>query len=216
MAVQKIELGSEGIRRVLRKYKPEEAIAEYVWNGYDATATCVNINILQNSIGGIEEINISDNGYGIPFSQLNTKFKPFFESNKIIVRNSESNSSSYHGKNGVGRLTFFTFAGQAEWETIYEKEDKKYKYTIHIDGDGLNDYTATEPEEVDQKTELGTTVRFFRINEDFQVDIMKRFLKIEFCWFLELMKNNEFQLLINNDPIDYSEILEDRDVRKYK
>ena len=33
MAVQKIELGSKGIRRVLRKYKPEEAIAEYVWNG---------------------------------------------------------------------------------------------------------------------------------------------------------------------------------------
>lgn len=216
MAVQKIELGSKGIRRVLRKYKPEEAIAEYVWNGYDATATRVSINILQNSIGGIEEINISDNGYGIPFSQLNTKFKPFFESNKIIVRNSESNSSSYHGKNGVGRLTFFTFAGQAEWETIYEKEDKKYKYTIYIDGDGLNDYTATEPEEVDQKTELGTTVRFFRINEDFQVDTMKRFLKVEFCWFLELMKNNEFQLLINNAPIDYSEILEDRDVRKYK
>ena len=216
MAVQKIELGSKGIRRVLRKYKPEEAIAEYVWNGYDATATYVNINILQNSIGGIEEISISDNGYGIPFSQLNTKFKPFFESNKIIVRNSESNSSSYHGKNGVGRLTFFTFAGQAEWETIYEKEDKKYKYTIDIDGDGLNDYTATEPEEVDQKAELGTTVRFFIINEDVQVDSMKHFLKIEFCWFLELMKNNEFQLLINNDPIDYSEILEDRDVRKYK
>ena len=39
MAVQKIELGSKGIKRVLSKYKPEEAIAEYVWNGYDATAT---------------------------------------------------------------------------------------------------------------------------------------------------------------------------------
>lgn len=114
MAVQKIELGSKGIKRVLCKYKPEESIAEYVWNGYDATASCVSINILHNSIGGIEEINISDNGYGIPFHQLNTKFKPFFESKKIIVRNSESNSSSYHGKNGIGRLTFFTFAGQAE------------------------------------------------------------------------------------------------------
>lgn len=150
MAVQRIELGSKGIRRVLSKYKPEEAIAEYVWNGYDATATCVSINIICNSIEGIEEINISDNGYGIPFSRLNTKFKPFFESNKIISRKSDSNNSSYHGKNGVGRLTFFTFAGQAKWETIYEEEDKKYKYSIHIEGDGLNDYTATEPEEVDK------------------------------------------------------------------
>lgn len=216
MAIQKIELGSKGIKRVLRKYKPEEAIAEYVWNGYDATATNVSINILQNSIYGVEEISISDNGYGIPFSQLNTKFKPFFESNKIIIRNSESNSSSYHGKNGVGRLTFFTFAGKAVWETVYEEEDKKYKYSIQIERDGLNDYIATEPTEVDKNTELGTEVRFFQINEDLQISIMKRFLNIEFCWFLELMKNNKFKLLINDEPIDYSEILEDRDVRKYK
>lgn len=216
MAIQKIELGSKGIKRVLRKYKPEEAIAEYVWNGYDATATNVSINILQNSIYGVEEISISDNGYGIPFSQLNTKFKPFFESNKIIIRNSESNSSSYHGKNGVGRLTFFTFAGKAVWETVYEEEDKKYKYSIQIKRDGLNDYIATEPTEVDKNTELGTEVRFFQINEDLQISIMKRFLNIEFCWFLELMKNNKFKLLINDEPIDYSEILEDRDVRKYK
>lgn len=69
---------------------------------------------------------------------------------------------------------------------------------------------------MDKKTELGTTVRFFGINEDFQVDTMKHFLKIEFCWFLELMSNNKFQLLINNAPIDYSEILEERDVRKYE
>lgn len=216
MAIQKIELGSKGIKRVLRKYKPEEAIAEYVWNGYDATATNVSINILQNNIYGVEEISISDNGYGIPFSQLNTKFKPFFESNKIIIRNSESNSSSYHGKNGVGRLTFFTFAGKAIWETIYEEEEKKYKYSIQIEREGLNDYIATEPTEVDKNTELGTKVRFFQINEDFQISIMKRFLNIEFCWFLELMKNNKFKLLINDEPIDYSEILEDRDVRKYK
>lgn len=58
MAIQKIELGSEGIKRVLRKYKPEEAIAEYAWNGYDATATNVSITILQNSIYGIEKISI--------------------------------------------------------------------------------------------------------------------------------------------------------------
>jgi hypothetical protein len=216
MAIQKIELGSKGIKRVLKKYKPEEAIAEYVWNGYDATANNVSINILQNSIYGVEELSISDNGYGIPFSQLNTKFKPFFESNKIIIRNSESNSSSYHGKNGVGRLTFFTFAGKAVWETVYEEEDKKYKYSIQIERDGLNDYIATEPTEVDKNTELGTKVRFFQINEDLQISIMKRFLNIEFCWFLELMKNNKFKLLIDDEPIDYSEILEDRDVRKYK
>lgn len=216
MAIQRIELGSKGIKRVLRKYKQEEAIAEYVWNGYDATATSVCINVLQNSIYGIEEIRISDNGYGIPHGQLNTKFKPFFESNKIIIRNSQSNSSSYHGKNGVGRLTFFTFAGKAVWETVYEEDGKKYKYSIQIERDGLNDFIATEPAEVERSTELGTEVKFFQINEEFRFDAMKHFLNIEFCWFLELMKNNSFELLVNGEPINYSEILEDRDARNYK
>ena len=49
---------------------------------------------------------------------------------------------------------------------------------------------------MDKNIEVGTTVSFFRINEDFNVGHMKHFLNIEFCWFLELMKNNEFQLLI--------------------
>jgi Histidine kinase-, DNA gyrase B-, and HSP90-like ATPase. len=215
MSVQKIELGSEGIKRVLKKYKPEESIAEYVWNGYDATASCVCIDVLENSISGIEEINISDNGYGIPYGTLNTKFKPFFESNKIIVRNSDTNSSSYHGKNGVGRLTFFTFARMAIWETVYEDEGKRYRYTIQIQREGLNDFIASEPEVVDEKTALGTEVKFFQINEDIQLNVVKQFLKVEFCWFLELMKNNQFQLLINGEQLNYSEILEDYETRIY-
>jgi len=216
MGIQKIELGSKGIKRVLKKYKLEEAIAEYVWNGYDATASSVRIDFLQNSIYGVEEISISDNGYGIPYGQLNTKFKPFFESNKIIVRNSESNSSSYHGKNGVGRLTFFTFAGQAVWKTVYEEDGKKYRYSIQIKRDGLNDFIATEPEEVEESVKLGTEVKFFQIIEEFQLNVVKQFLKVEFCWFLELMRNNNFELRINGEQINYSEILEDRDEKKYK
>lgn len=215
MDIQKIELGSKGIKRALKKFKPEEAIAEYVWNGYDATASCVRIDIMKNSIYGVKEISIKDNGYGIPYSQLNKKFKPFFESNKFYNRNSESNRSNYHGKNGVGRLTFFTFAGKAVWNTIYEEKGTKYRYSIQIEGDGLNDFMATEPEEVETCTELGTEVKFFLINEEFQFDVVEQFLKIEFCWFLELMKNNNFELQINGEPINYFEILEDHEVRKY-
>ena len=44
MATEKVEIDSQGIRRVLKSYKPAQAIAEYVWNGFDAGASTVHID----------------------------------------------------------------------------------------------------------------------------------------------------------------------------
>ena len=38
MNSQTVEITSAGIRKILNKYTPERAIAEYVWNGFDAKA----------------------------------------------------------------------------------------------------------------------------------------------------------------------------------
>lgn len=215
MSLKKIELGSDGIKKVLRRYRTDEALAEYVWNGFDAAASVVEVNIYENSIDGIEKIIVYDNGYGININQLEDKFKPFFESNKVIIKSSDINSSSYHGKNGVGRLTFFTFAAAAEWQTVYAEGDKKLKYSIRIQRDGLNDYSASDCVEVSKDTPTGTRVIFFQINENLNTREFLCYLKVEFGWFLELMKNNNFQLLYNEQPLDYQEILEDRQEKQY-
>ena len=41
MKSEKIEIGIPGIKKTLRKYNPYSAIAEFVWNGFDAEATVV-------------------------------------------------------------------------------------------------------------------------------------------------------------------------------
>ena len=54
MNSQTVEITSAGIRKILNKYTPERAIAEYVWNGFDAKATVVNIDfeiVHENYIG---------------------------------------------------------------------------------------------------------------------------------------------------------------------
>lgn len=111
---EKIVLGSNGIKKVLKGFSPVEAVAEYIWNGYDANATIVNVQIDANTIEGINSITISDNGSGIAYETLDQKFKPFYESNKTLYRNEDNNSSALHGKNGIGRLTFFAFAHKAK------------------------------------------------------------------------------------------------------
>lgn len=34
---EKIVLGSNGIKKVLKGFSPVEAVSEYIWNGYDAS-----------------------------------------------------------------------------------------------------------------------------------------------------------------------------------
>ena len=105
--MKQVQITAAGIRKALRKYTYSESITEYIWNGFDAGASHVCIFIESNPIRGISTLKITDNGSGIIDSK---KFYPFFESEKEIDPNAPRISSTNHGKNGVGRLTFFTFA----------------------------------------------------------------------------------------------------------
>ena len=88
----------------LKKYTALKSICEYIWNGFDAKATEINIDTANNDFGFISSIRVSDNGYGINRDLLDEKFRPFFQSEKIYDPNIKQ--SDIHGKNGVGRLTF--------------------------------------------------------------------------------------------------------------
>ena len=46
------------------------AISEYVWNGFEANATKVNIEYTPNEAFGIKELIIKDNGDGINYDEL--------------------------------------------------------------------------------------------------------------------------------------------------
>src|SRR3954466_11100202 len=110
-----VNITSKGIQKILRKYTAEQAIAEYIWNGFDAKATTINLNYTYNALGRLDFIDIIDDGYGINFNELKSKFDPFYDSEKAIEITAPVHTSTMHGKNGVGRLTFFTFANVAEW-----------------------------------------------------------------------------------------------------
>lgn len=211
---EKIILGTNGIKRVLSSFSPEEAVAEYIWNGYDANATKVEIQVEDNGIEGINKIAVIDNGCGINYHTLNQKFKPFYESNKMIYKNDNNISSLLHGKNGIGRLTFFTFAHTAKWTTVYKDGDKILQYTIEITENGLDDYEASNPIEV-QSACTGTIVEFDGIKEEILMSDILEFLKIDFAWYVELNCKRDFHLVFNGRELDYSNILKDREQKKY-
>ncbi|MGD1858932.1 MAG: ATP-binding protein [Leptolyngbyaceae cyanobacterium] len=203
--MKNIQITSQGIRRALRKYEYPRSIAEYVWNGFDAQASEVSIEVEANVIGNISQIVIRDNGYGVLEAD---KFQPFFESEKEINPDQARTSSTTHGKNGVGRLTFFTFAESATWNTVYEKKSKLYEQTITVKSHSLDKFSASKPNLTSKRA--GTTVTFDGIHtvtrQNFESDI-RLFLCKEFAWFLELNLLKDFSLKIDGIPLNYNSVI---------
>lgn len=74
-------INSTAIKKVLNRYTPERAIAEYIWNGFDAKATTVYVDFEIDNIelDTYKTISITDNGTGIEYEKLSQKFKNFLE-----------------------------------------------------------------------------------------------------------------------------------------
>lgn len=208
-----IEITGKGIQRVLSKFDYKQAIAEYIWNGFDARAITVRLDYEANALGFVAKIEVSDNGYGIDRTKLSEKFSPFFDSQKAIEIESPKNTSAVHGKNGVGRLTFFKFATEATWHTVYAEKKKHYEYFINIKFGSINRYESPDSGRHEVKKLTGTTVTFHNILPDIiearLQDELIPFLCLEFGWYLELNKDNGHALLINGQPLDYSAIIGD-------
>jgi hypothetical protein len=200
---------STGIKKVLKNYKHTNSFAEYIWNGFDAKASQIEIDYISNELGNIEKIAIKDNGFGINTSKLEDKFDKFYDSEKSIEIQSPKHTSVLHGKNGVGRLTFFTFAHDAEWTTCYMAPTLKGG-VINISASNLKVSNSTPIEPPFSNT--GTIVLFNNViisAPQFEQEIIP-FLKEEFCWFLELNEDKGYKILINGVSLDYSELLLDK------
>lgn len=112
----------------------------------------------------IDEIVIEDNGSGICYEELNIKFSAFNESRKKAGKN---NHSIPHGNKGVGRLTFFSFARFAKWETVYKKNKEKYSYYIKMENNNINRYDDNNeklPIKVSRNVHTGTRVTFEQVH----------------------------------------------------
>src|SRR5262249_11630443 len=149
----------------------------------------------------VTELSIVDNGKGIPASQLEKKFTPFFESEKAIKRREEN--IGLEGKNGDGRLTFYKFAGRADWQTTYFEKKSALAYGISIQADSLDNYKATSPAPVKDKS--GTTVSFSQLADGFHreylIHQLRPFLLNEFAWYLEMNKQRGVQLFFQGEPL---------------
>ncbi|MFT6390029.1 MAG: hypothetical protein ACJAUP_003429 [Cellvibrionaceae bacterium] len=206
--MSKVEVNARGIKNRLKDVKPYRAIAEYIWNGFDSGANTVDITFECSEIGDIHSLNVEDNGKGIPFSLLENKFTPVLSSEK---REQQVQHTLLHGKNGLGRLTFYHFAQAATWNTCYEENGSLHAYSIHVDESKIDHYDPSEVIHSD-KENTGTLVKFHNIFDlseyGFRSNIQE-YLKKEFAWLLELKKGSGFAININGEPLNCNSLKKD-------
>ena len=218
----KTRFDTKGIKSALSNLKFSEtnfykSISEFIWNGFDAKASIIELSyeIYQNkNEGRFRKLEIKDNGFGINHDRLETTFEPIFDSEKINDNNSKNHHSAVHGKNGVGRLTFFTFSNSAKWHSVYNIDGMNYEYENEIDAKKLDFFSGVEQTIKKTKKETGTTVifsRFFSLKKQLEMDnSLLDHLRNEFCWFLELNKSKGYRLVINGEDLNYADLIEDQ------
>ncbi|CTY67008.1 ATP-binding protein [Escherichia coli] len=135
------EINSLGIKNHFESVEPVQAILELVWNGFDAGAKNININIVYDHFDTVKNLTILDDGDGINFTDLGSNFNRFNDSLK-------KTSIDQHGSKGRGRLSFHRLCHQAIWYTKYlsrnayikinDEDIKTYEAQIDIDAEEQN------------------------------------------------------------------------------
>lgn len=107
----------QGIKKHFKNYEPWQALFELVWNGLDAKASRIDINIESNNMDGLELIHVIDNGDGIDFHNFSDNFDRFNESLKkgASLHGSQATEGDvclftdyakmHHGTHGLGAKT---------------------------------------------------------------------------------------------------------------
>ncbi|WFB36950.1 ATP-binding protein [Kiritimatiellota bacterium B12222] len=122
---------------------PLKAIEELMWNGLDASAGHVEVKIIENGIGGVDEVRIIDNGDGIFHEHLDALFGDLGGSWKKDRKRHKGRS--LHGKQGEGRFKAFSLGEQVTWKTCFEQDGQKYSYEIRGDVGRMETFKVSDP-----------------------------------------------------------------------
>lgn len=130
----------------LARTRPMPALAELVWNALDAEATRVTIRFCENTLGGLEQIEIRDNGHGLPYEDVGAAFGNLGGSWKRSSRRSAARQRLMHGKFGKGRFRAFSIGSRVTWRSRFEQGGQVLGFTITGSAEHPGQFELSDPE----------------------------------------------------------------------
>lgn len=149
----------------LTSARPIAALAELIWNGFDAKSDKVQVFLDLNDMNGLQSVRVRDFGKGIVFSEADKLFGSLGDSwKKAAVRH---DGRSLHGKNGKGRFKAFALGSQVEWATTYKSNGKSHSYKIIGKSSALDNFDIGNVTEIEADVS-GTEVTIHNVISDFR------------------------------------------------
>jgi hypothetical protein len=166
MTILELKAQHDALQKIATTRDPVKALAEFVWNALDADAAEVSVELDRNVLGGVEAIVIRDNGNGITRDRALADFENLGASWKRTRQRTRLNRV-LHGKEGQGRLRFFSVAQRARWWSVYKEQDQLKKLMIEIAAGSLQKSEVSEVELSEKDDRTGTIVELTPLKETF-------------------------------------------------
>jgi hypothetical protein len=141
-----IDAKPDHVLRLARRADPQGAVAEMIWNGLDAEAGQVEVEVQNNDIGGVERVIVRDNGHGMPAASCGAYFGDLGGSWKATAKVSPNIRRTLHGRSGQGRLRAFALGQHVRWTTVSESlTGGREKTVITADAGSPTDFQIDGP-----------------------------------------------------------------------
>lgn len=128
------------------KAKPVQAVAELVWNGFDADAARVDVELEYGELG-MTKVVVRDNGLGIPYDEAPKLFTRLGGSWKKPGGHTKTKNRMLHGYEGRGRFKVFALGRVADWRVTYKTETGELRrYDITMLEDNIREVRITDEE----------------------------------------------------------------------
>ena len=163
-----IQVQDDHLRSLAQARKPILAVAELIWNAVDADAERVDVTICEDALGGMNTIEITDNGHGIPYGEAETLFSNLGGSWKQGGRRSQEKRRLLHGKSGRGRFRAFALGRVVDWKVRYQAPDGLRAYTISMVKDHLKRVVVSDEAPAQPGHHRGVTVIVSELDREFR------------------------------------------------
>ena len=128
--------------------RPVQALAELVWNAFDADASDVRIEFDREASGLLEAVRVQDNGHGIRCDEAPALFTKLGGSWKRVSKRSHIERRLLHGEEGKGRFRALALGRVVDWHITASADAKPdaplVRYTITIGCDRPRQATMSD------------------------------------------------------------------------
>lgn len=127
----------------------------------------IKVDLVDDQLGGLKNIIITDNGHGISHAEGPTLFRNLGGSWKRHGARTKTLNRDLHGQEGRGRFKAFALGRAVDWRCTYERDGKLFCYDITVLENDFRHVRISEEIEVSGTAPTGVTVVISDIKRNF-------------------------------------------------